>query len=108
MSRPFATAFYKSRSWEQARSAYMAMPVRRHFGTCPPYMCEECFDAGRVRPAKVVHHKVRLTPDNIGDPRVALAFENLERVCQDCHAELHSRSSSCRCAFGPNGEVMPK
>lgn len=40
-------------------------------------------------PGEIVHHKVHLTPKNIGDPSVSLSFDNLELVCRDCHAAEH-------------------
>ena len=36
-----------------------------------------------------MHHKVRLTPENIHEPAVTLNFENLELLCQECHNREH-------------------
>lgn len=30
-----------------------------------------------------------LTPENIGDPAVSLAWDNLELLCRDCHGKAH-------------------
>lgn len=112
MAKEFARAFYKSRAWEKAREAYMRKPVHvQGRGICPPGMCERCFARGRLRPARVVHHRTWLTPDNIGDPNVTLGFDNLMRVCADCHAELHAsmhegEAQEPRVAFTPDGKVM--
>ena len=77
-------------------------------GPCPPGMCERCFSKGIFKPAEIVHHVTELTPNNITDPRVALAFSNLMRVCRDCHAELHSPYCfEQRVAFDENGRVVP-
>lgn len=42
-----------------------------------------------VTPGEIVHHKTFLTPENINDPAVALAYDNLELLCRDCHAARH-------------------
>ena len=47
----WAEWFYKSKEWAQTRDAYM---VAQH------YLCERCGE-----PAKIVHHKIWLTPKNI-------------------------------------------
>ena len=72
-------------------------------------MCERCFSKGVLKPAEIVHHVIHLTPSNITDPNVSLAFSNLMRVCRDCHAELHSSEASYkpRVAFDENGRVIP-
>ena len=36
-----------------------------------------------------MHHKVYLTPENIGDPTVTLDWSNLELVCRSCHDAEH-------------------
>lgn len=54
-------------------------------------LCERCLAKGLYTPGKVVHHKIHLTPENISDPRVALGWENLQLLCQDCHAAVHRR-----------------
>ena len=36
-----------------------------------------------------MHHKVRLTVDNIHDPMITLNFDNLELLCRECHAAEH-------------------
>ena len=81
MARDFARAFYRSHAWERTRSAAL---LRSHG------LCEGCLRRGIVRPAKVVHHKVPLNPVNINDPAVSLGLDNLECLCQDCHAAEHT------------------
>lgn len=81
MAKDFAKAFYKSDAWEQTREAY-----RRSVGG----LCEECLAKGIYNPGVIVHHKIHLTPDNIGDPEVTLGWGNLMLVCRDCHARIHS------------------
>lgn len=80
MTQDFARRFYHSKAWERARRA----ALDRSHG-----LCEECIRRGLVRPAAIVHHRVPLTPDNIGDPSVTLGLDNLECVCRDCHAAEH-------------------
>lgn len=86
----------------------MREPVASPDGrTCPPGMCERCFERGRVVPAEIVHHRVHLTPMNIGDPEVTLSFSNLMRVCRDCHAEIHYPDDyTPRVAFDAAGRVI--
>lgn len=39
--------------------------------------------------ASQVHHRIYLTDANLRDPEVSLAWENLELLCDKCHAEEH-------------------
>lgn len=59
-----------------------------------------------MRPAKVVHHKIHLTPQNISDPSVTLAFDNFQRLCQDCHAAVHTGYEPPRYTFDENGDIV--
>ena len=100
MAREFATAFYKSQAWERAKRAVHA----RSGG-----LCERCASLGIVSPARIVHHKTPLTPDNIGDFSIALDPDALIDVCMDCHAILHSeRPDPCRdgFAFDASGRIV--
>lgn len=108
MARDFSRAFYHSRAWRRAQAAYMRAPVPTESGTCPPYMCERCFSlTGRLVPAEIVHHIRHLTPENVGDPEVALSTANLMRVCRDCHARLHAPDAfEPRVAFDEDGRVV--
>lgn len=108
MAKPWAVGFYHSGAWRRAQSSYMRAPVDVGGRTCPPYMCERCFERGMLVPAEIVHHRKWLTPENITDPEVSLSFSNLMRVCRDCHAAIHSGESSFepRVAFDENGRVM--
>ena len=62
---------------------------------------------GELVPAKVVHHKVHLTPANIDDPHVALNYDNFQRLCQDCHAFVHSSQDEPRVVFDDQGNAHP-
>ena len=80
MAKDWAKAFYKSVAWQKCRAAY----IQSVFG-----LCEKC-----GRPGWIVHHKIKLTPANIGDPNVTLAWENLQYLCQECHNRVHGLSST--------------
>lgn len=85
--KEFAEAFYKSRAWQRTREAY----VHSVGG-----LCEDCFAKGLYRAGEIVHHKQALTPGNISDPAVTLAWDNLRLLCRDCHARAHSRAKRYR------------
>lgn len=106
MAQDWAVAFYHSPAWLRNRKAYMGMPVDTPFGIVPPNMCERCYELGEMKPAKVVHHKIHLTPKNIDDPRVSLSFDNFQRLCQDCHAIVHSHGERTRVTFDASGNVV--
>lgn len=78
--KSFAEWFYRSEQWKKTRRAYL---------TSVGGLCEECLKEGRITPAKIVHHKIFLTPENIHDPDVALNWNNLEAVCKPCHEQIH-------------------
>lgn len=52
--------------------------------TAQHYLCERCGE-----PAKIVHHKIWLTPKNIHEQSITLCWDNLEALCQDCHNKEH-------------------
>ena len=79
----FARNFYCSRQWVKCARAY-----RQSVGG----LCERCWSKGLIVPGEEVHHKVKLTPENITDPSVALNWNNLELLCKNCHLEEHSRT----------------
>lgn len=74
--REFAREFYLSKEWRRVR-AYI---VERDMG-----LCVKC-----GRPGDIVHHKEHLTPDNIGNPEIALGEDNLELLCRECHGLAHA------------------
>lgn len=75
MARAFAAKFYASKQWKRTEAAVMKAYA---------YTCQRC-----GRPARIVHHKTWLTPDNINDPNVTLNWDNLEPLCIDCHNREH-------------------
>lgn len=76
----FAHEFYKSWAWIRCARAYK-QEVNG--------LCERCMARGLFVPGDEVHHKTKLTPENIGDPAVSLNWDNLELLCKNCHIEQH-------------------
>ena len=75
MAQDFSKRFYQSKDWKECRRSYNNSKFN---------LCERC-----GRPGFITHHKVVLTRENIDDARVALAWENLELLCLDCHNAEH-------------------
>jgi len=73
--KEFAEKFYSSKAWRRCRKNYLT----KVFG-----LCERC---GEI--AKVAHHRIVLTPQNINDMDVTLSHDNLEALCQECHNHEH-------------------
>jgi hypothetical protein len=73
--RPFAEKFYQSIAWKRTRDAYARS---KH------HLCELCH-----APGQIVHHRKHLTPANINNATVTLAWTNLQLLCRKCHAEQH-------------------
>ena len=62
------------RTWKQIRSAFLsANPLR-----------VMCIEDGRLTPATLAHHKVKLTDGGTND------WENMMALCQECHSRLHA------------------
>lgn len=70
----FAHDFYCGVEWRKCRAAFLRKNP----------LCERC-----GMPAEQVHHIIKLTPENIKDPAIALSFDNLEALCANCHREEH-------------------
>jgi ribosomal protein S27AE len=71
----WAYAFYHSKTWKQCRLGFLKSKY---------WLCERC-----GRPARIAHHKRRLSPKNINDPYITLDWRNLEAVCEECHNREH-------------------
>ena len=82
MPNGFARKFYMSPEWIRCRESYA---VSRG------WLCERCAAEGKIIPGVEVHHKIRLTRENLRDPDVALNWENLELLCKDCHLKEHDK-----------------
>lgn len=75
MAREFAKSFYKSKDWQDTRELIMKRDN---------YLCQKCGS-----PAEEVHHKIHLSPSNIGDVSITLNPDNLVSLCRDCHFAEH-------------------
>ena len=69
--------FYKSETWKLARD----IKIRSVYGRC-----ERCGGIGQE-----VHHRKRITVENVEDVSVSIKPENLELLCKDCHNKEHKR-----------------
>lgn len=78
----FASRFYGSYAWQQCRAT-----VWQRAGG----LCEKCLARGLIVPGVEVHHIKHLTPENVGDPAVALNPDNLILLCSACHHDEHER-----------------
>lgn len=78
--REFAESFYKSKAWQRCRASF----VKARGG-----LCERCMAEGIAEAGVIVHHKIELTPENIGRPDISLNHDNLELLCRKHHAEAH-------------------
>lgn len=68
--------FYNTKEWGSLR---MRKLRAEH------YECERCRAKGRYRRGKIVHHKKYLRDY----PELALDYNNLECLCDECHNEEH-------------------
>ena len=73
--------FYGSSAWQETRKAYT-----KSVGG----LCERCLQKGIYKPGVIVHHKKHITPLNVTDPNVTLAWDNLMLLCRECHADVHN------------------
>ncbi|MFH1694130.1 MAG: HNH endonuclease [Bacillota bacterium] len=71
--------FYKSPAWLSARELKIVTVNG---------LCERCDQVGIE-----VHHKDRLSIDNVRDTSVSLNQDNLELLCRECHNQEHKRFS---------------
>ena len=97
MRDAFARQFYSSGAWAECRELYRKSVAD---------LCENCLKNGMITPAEGVHHKIRLTPQNINNPAVTLNWENLEALCEKCHKIAHKRKR--RYQIGADGKLRIK
>ena len=92
--REFARHIYASPQWRR---------VREYVLKRDDYLCQRC-----GRPGNIVHHKVYLTPQNVNNPEIALGADNLEAVCEKCHAQEHEAHGVVGegLAFNADGTLM--
>lgn len=71
-----AKRFYDSKAWKQVRQAALQRDN---------YTCQVCWSKGKYTAGNTVHHIIEL----LDDWSLALVLENLQTVCDSCHAEKH-------------------
>lgn len=91
--------FYESQTWRDCQAAYMKKAN---------HLCERCLKNGRHEPARIVHHKIHLTPATLGDPELMYGFDNLEALCQECHNKEHKRERKVKRWEFVDGELVTK
>ena len=84
--------FYKSKAWFVARNVKTDATQGK---------CERCGAVGEE-----VHHKIRLTIENVSDTSISLNQENLELLCRDCHNKEHDRFKKKELLFNKNGDLI--
>lgn len=83
---------YNDRRW-CGKNGVRIMYLREH------PLCEECMKKGKTTAGTSVHHiKSPFKGDNV-DWVLMLDYNNLETVCNECHADIHNREL---------GNVSPK
>ena len=85
--------FYKSPAWLAARELKIVSVNS---------LCERCGQIGIE-----VHHKARLTIENVNDSSISLNQDNLELLCRECHNNEHNRFSKRR-EFDDEGNLIPR
>ena len=92
MAKEYAQEFYNSSSWIKTRNAYAASVF---------YLCERCKREGHI-----CHHIVHITPENINDPNITLAWSNLMYLCTGCHNNIHGSAGSRIPIFDDEGNMI--
>lgn len=100
MAKIWAKSFYNSKKWKKCRSGYISLRKAIDGG-----LCEIC----KQRVGYIVHHKETLTADNICNSSVALNYDMLMYVCQDCHNKIDhdGKTTQNRYFFDADGQISP-
>ena len=91
------TQFYHGKAWRRLSKAFL---MSKH------YICERC-----GQPAKIAHHKIYLTAENVLDPEISLNPGNLEALCMNCHNAEHfgqGGATATGLTFDENGNIIQK
>lgn len=90
--------FYESKEWRQISKDYMESVN---------HLCERCLSKGLITPAKIVHHKIHLTEENVSDTDISMNFKNLEALCIECHNTEHfGKRKQRRYIVGEDGSIF--
>lgn len=104
MHEQFANAFYRSSAWRKCRAEF----VKARGGLCERCLARGIINAGTREMPLQVHHKVKLTRDNISDPAITLNWDNLTLLCKECHDAEHTGSARPRWAVDEAGHVSAR
>jgi len=74
-------SLYKQKKWEKKRIAILKRDN---------YLCRECKRYGKTTPATTVHHILPIEQR----PDLKLNNINLISLCNECHNQMHDRSSN--------------
>ena len=96
MAQEWAKAFYHSSAWLKCRDSY----IKKVFGLCEYKGCSD--------PGYILHHKIRLTPENINDQDVTLNHDHLEFLCLLHHNQIDADKEVVRegLRFNEYGELI--
>jgi len=94
--KPYAECFYKSKAWQDCRDNYL-----KSVGG----LCEICLSNGIYNVGEIVHHKKPITPTNINDPAITLNHDNLQLLCREHHAAMHTNNQR-RYTIDDKGNVL--
>ena len=78
---PELQRFYASARWRDLRNVL----IIQRFGRCDRCGKDFSDDTSKL----IAHHKEHLTDETLEDPAVAVDPNNIEIVCQKCHAHYH-------------------
>lgn len=92
MAQKYAKSLYNSAAWRKCRKSYIQMRIVQDGG-----LCEEC----HVEQGYIVHHKVKITKENITDADVIFNQDNLMYVCKACHDAYEGHGA------GGHGKALP-
>ena len=99
--RAIDSRFYNSPEWHRCKDTYLESVN---------HLCERCLAKGIYEPAKIVHHKIPLTDQNVNDLSISLSWDNLQALCRQCHAEVHddmyAERTGRRYRINNNGQVV--
>lgn len=100
MAKEFSKKFYASKVWKDCRNQYASSVGG---------LCEKCALEGLEVKGDEVHHKIELTPSNINDPNISLAWTNLQLLCFKCHQAIRYGSTGVTAEglkFDSNGDIV--
>ena len=107
----------KNKIYSVRKNAQIVKKIQKEFGSFDAYLwsftdgrqidgglCQRC----RERLGFIVHHRIELTPANIGEPDVALNQQLLEYLCLECHNKEHGvfQPAERSVIFDENGDVV--